>query len=256
MMERGHKIKSVHNIDFDTEEIFEMIETWLPLFLTGQVEAHYLTALNRSLFSEFMGAAGNCSVRFATLRGGAVSPRAFLSESGEEAAFVREQIEELASYSKPLVTFFRKEDAERLYSDAEDSRKADGDVIKLTRRPTLESMPGNLAVRIFSRVTPSRKSFELLMHIYSKRRAGFLDSLAHVAVTEIFPLLPTADIASGAASAAVEGWLLSLVHVRRIRRAYGGSRPTRIRANKLPPRIAAVLSRRPDSERGGGSLRD
>ncbi len=199
MMERGHRIKSVHNIGFDTEEIFEMIETWLPLFLTGQVEARYLTAPNRSLFSEFMGAAGNCSVRFATLRGGAVSPRAFLSESGEEAAFVREQIEELASYSKPLVTFFRKEDAERLYSDAEDSRKADGDVIKLTRRPTLESMPGNLAARIFSRVAPSRKSFELLMHIYSKRRAGFLDSLAHVAVTEIFPLLSTADIASGAA---------------------------------------------------------
>lgn len=203
MIERGHKIKSVHNIGFDSGEIFEMIETWLPFFLTGQVEARYLTVPNRSLFSEFMGAAGNCSVRFSTLRGGSASQRAFFSESGEEAAFVREQVEELAAYSKPLVTFFSKEDAERLYSDAEDSRKADGDVIKLTRRPTLESMPENLAARIFSRVAPSRESFELLMQIYAKRRAGFLDSLAHVAVTEIFPLLSTADVASGAARLAL-----------------------------------------------------
>ena len=203
MVERGHRIKSVHNIGFDAEEIFEMIETWLPFFLTGQVEARYLTVPNRSLFSEFMGAAGRCSVRFSTLRGGSVPPRAFFSESGEEAAFVREQVEELTAYSKPLVTFFKKEDAERLYSASEDIRKADGDVIKLTRRPTLESMPESLAARIFARVAPSRESFELLNQIYAKRRAGFLDSLAHVAVTEIFPLLSTADIASGAARLAL-----------------------------------------------------
>ena len=70
-------------LGFDADEIFEMIETWLPLFLTGKVEARYLTRPNRSLFSEFMGAAGNCSVRFSTLRGGSVRPRAFFSESGE-----------------------------------------------------------------------------------------------------------------------------------------------------------------------------
>ena len=203
MMERGHKITSVHNIGFDADEIFEMIETWLPLFLTGKVEARYLTRPNRSLFSEFMGAAGNCSVRFSTLRGGSVRPRAFFSESGEEAAFVREQVEGLAAYSKPLVTFFRKEDTERLYSAAENCRGADGDVIKLTRRPTMESMPENLAERIFARVAPSRECFELLKRRYETRRAVFLDSLSHVGVTEIFPQLTQREIDAGEAQLAL-----------------------------------------------------
>ncbi len=203
MMERGHKITSVHNIGFDADEIFEMIETWLPLFLTGKVEARYLTRPNRSLFSEFMGAAGNCSVRFSTLRGGSVRTRAFFSESGEEAAFVREQVEGLAAYSKPLVAFFRKEDTERLYSDAENCRGADGDVIKLTRRPTMESMPENLAERIFARVAPSRECFELLKRRYETRRAVFLDSLSHVGVTEIFPQLTQREIDSGEAQLAL-----------------------------------------------------
>ena len=203
MMERGHKITSVHNIGFDADEIFEMIETWLPLFLTGKVEARYLTRPNRSLFSEFMGAAGNCSVRFSTLRGGSVRPRAFFSESGEEAAFVREQVEGLAAYSKPLVAFFRKEDTERLYSAAENCRGADGDVIKLTRRPTMESMPENLAERIFARVAPSRECFELLKRRYETRRAVFLDSLSHVGVTEIFPQLTQREIDAGEAQLAL-----------------------------------------------------
>ena len=203
MMERGHKITSVHNIGFDADEIFEMIETWLPLFLTGKVEARYLTRPNRSLFSEFMGAAGNCSVRFSTLRGGSVRPRAFFSESGEEAAFVREQVEGLAAYSKPLVAFFRKEDTERLYSAAENCRGADGDVIKLTRRPTMESMPENLAERIFARVAPSRECFELLRRRYETRRAVFLDSLSHVGVTEIFPQLTQREIDAGEAQLAL-----------------------------------------------------
>ena len=203
MMERGHKITSVHNIGFDADEIFEMIETWLPLFLTGKVEARYLTRPNRSLFSEFMGAAGNCSVRFSTLRGGSVRPRAFFSESGEEAAFVREQVEGLAAYSKPLVRFFRKEDTEKLYSDAENCRGADGDVIKLTRRPTVESMPENLAERIFARVAPSRECFELLKRRYETRRAVFLDSLSHVGVTEIFPQLTQREIDAGEAQIAL-----------------------------------------------------
>lgn len=203
MMERGHKITSVHNIGFDADEIFEMIETWLPLFLTGKVEARYLTRPNRSLFSEFMGAAGNCSVRFSTLRGGSVRPRAFFSESGEETAFVREQVEGLAAYSKPLVAFFRKEDTERLYSAAENCRGADGDVIKLTRRPTMESMPENLAERIFARVAPSRECFELLKRRYETRRAVFLDSLSHVGVTEIFPQLTQREIDAGEAQLAL-----------------------------------------------------
>ena len=269
MMERGHKITSVHNIGFDADEIFEMIETWLPLFLTGKVEARYLTRPNRSLFSEFMGAAGNCSVRFSTLRGGSVRPRAFFSESGEEAAFVREQVEGLAAYSKPLVAFFRKEDTERLYSAAENGRGADGDVIKLTRRPTMESMPENLAERIFARVAPSRDCFELLKRPRLLRAAeaplrNAAGRFSRLAIARRrHGDIPAAHAAGdrrrrGAACAALGGGLLRLVHARGIRRAHGGARPPSLRARELPrpsPRLDALLDHRPDSKRGLRRLR-
>ena len=92
---------------------------------------------------------------------------------------------------------------EKLYSDAENCRGADGDVIKLTRRPTVESMPGNLAERIFARVAPSRECFELLKRRYETRRAVFLDSLSHVGVTEIFPQLTQREIDAGEAQIAL-----------------------------------------------------
>ena len=203
MAERGHKVKSVHNIGFDAEEIFDMIETWLPLFFTGNVEARYLTRPNRSLFSEYMSAAENCSLRFSTLRGSSIRPRALFSRSREEAAFVIEHVEGLAEYSKPLVKFYGADEAEKLRREIEDFREADGDVIKLTRGPTFESMPENLAGRLFARIAPSREAFAALERRYEKRRRGFLESLAHVNVTEVFPALSRAEIASGAASVAL-----------------------------------------------------
>lgn len=203
MLERGNRVVSVHNIGFDAEEIFDIIESWLPLFLTGGVAASYLTRPNRSLFSEYMSAAENCSLRFSTLRGSSVRPRAFFSRSPEEAAFVREQVEGLLAYSKPLVAVYGKDDADKVFREIEACRGADGDVIKLTRRPTMESMPENLAARIFTRIAPSREAFALLTRHYEKRRRGFLESLAHVGVTEVFPALSPAEIASGAAGIAL-----------------------------------------------------
>ncbi len=197
MMGRGHKIKSVHNIGFDAEDVFSMIEAWLPLFLTGNAEAYYLTRPNRSLFGEFMAASESCALRFSTLCGGSVRPRAFFSNSPEEAAFIREQVEGLMAYSKPLVKFYRKEDLEKIYTEAEECGGSGGDVIKLTRRPTLESMPESLAERVFGRAAPSCETRALLTRLYKKRRRSFLATLAHVCVTEIFPLQSCEDASAG-----------------------------------------------------------
>ena len=57
ILSRGHRIKIIHNLSLDADEMFSAAESWIPLYISGQVEPYYLTCPNRSLFCEYAFAA-------------------------------------------------------------------------------------------------------------------------------------------------------------------------------------------------------
>ena len=104
ILSRGHRIKVIHDLNLDADEMFCAASSWIPLYISGQVEPYYLTRPNRSLFNEYIGAAeGLCSMRFSCFKGKEEEVTAFFSKSPDKAAFVSEQFGNLLACAKPLV---------------------------------------------------------------------------------------------------------------------------------------------------------
>lgn len=193
----GGRIKVIHSLSSDVDLTFRAIAPWLPLYLTGGVEPFYLTRPNRSLLSEYIGAAnGLCTLRFARVREDGEAP-AFFSCSAQKASALKMQFDSLLSYAKPLLKSYRAEDYKALSDDMEKHLRADGDLVKFMPLLSLESMPERLAAKIFSAHGISggeRASFD---RYYARRRKSFLASLSEVNVTEVYPLYPQSLIDGG-----------------------------------------------------------
>ena len=160
------------------------------------MEPYYLTRPNRSLFSEYIGAAeGLCSMRFSCFKGKEEEVTAFFSKSPDKAAFVSEQFGNLLACAKPLVKTYGIDDLKELHRDIEDKRSAPGgDVVKFMHRLSPESMPEHLARRIFDRAAASEDERDELMKYYRARRKAFMSSLSEVSVIEVYPEYSAADI--------------------------------------------------------------
>ena len=202
ILSRGHRIKIIHNLSLDADEMFSAAESWIPLYISGQVEPYYLTCPNRSLFCEYAGAAeGLCSMRFSCFKGKEDEVTAFFSRSRDKAAFVKSQFDDLLTLAKPLVKIYKRENAAELRRDIENNRaSAGGDIIKLMHRLSLESMPEHLAKQIFERTIADKAAKDEMMKYYHARRRAFLSSLSEVSVTEIYPEYSPEDIAEGRAA--------------------------------------------------------
>ena len=198
MLSRGHRVRIIHNLNLDADEMFRSAESWIPLYTSGQVEPYYLTLPNRSLLREYAGAAdGLCSMRFSCFKGKEQEVTAVFSKSPEKAAFIKKQFDNLLACAKPLVKTYGIEDVAALHRDVENNRAAaGGDIIKLMHRLSLESMPEHLAKRIFERAAAENTREEMMKYYHARRRA-FLNSLSEVSVTEIYPEYAREDIATG-----------------------------------------------------------
>ena len=199
ILSRGHRIKVIHDLNLDADEMFCAASSWIPLYISGQVEPYYLTRPNRSLFSEYIGAAeGLCSMRFSCFKGKEEEVTAFFSKSPDKAAFVSEQFGNLLACAKPLVKTYGIDDLKELHRDIEDKRSAPGgDVVKFMHRLSPESMPEHLARRIFDRAAASEDERDELMKYYRARRKAFMSSLSEVSVIEVYPEYSAADIEAG-----------------------------------------------------------
>ncbi len=197
MLSRGHRVRIIHDLDLDADEMFRSAESWIPLYISGQVEPYYLTLPNRPFLREYAGAAdGLCSMRFSCFKGKEQEVTAAFSKSPEKAALIKKQFDDLLACAKPLVKTYGTEDAAVLHRDVENNRAAaGGDIIKLMHRLSLESMPEHLAQRIFERAAKDTR--EEMMKYYHTRRRAFLNSLSEVCVTEIYPDYSREDITAG-----------------------------------------------------------
>ncbi|MEG1911735.1 MAG: hypothetical protein RRY12_08785 [Cloacibacillus sp.] len=198
MLSGGHRIRIIHDLNLDAEEMFRAAESWIPLYTSGQVEPYYLTIPSRPVISEYAGVAeGLCSMRFSCFKGMESEVTAFFSNSPDKAAFIKKQFDNFLVYAKPLVKTYGIEDVAQLHHDIENNRAAGGgDIIKLMHRLSLESMPEHLAKRIFTRTMNEGKREEMMEYYHARRRA-FLSSLSEVGVTEIYPEYTLEEIKEG-----------------------------------------------------------
>lgn len=109
MLKKGLRLKQIHNIDRSFDEMMLGLESWLPLYMTGQITPYYFKGAQNSLFLHLLKVSGAAALSGEAIAGYQCDGRYYLTKSKREISYYRKRAEEMLAGAYPLMEIYRSD---------------------------------------------------------------------------------------------------------------------------------------------------
>ena len=144
LLKKGLHLNMIHDVDRPFSEMMLGLESYIPMYMTGQISPYYLKGERSSVFLHLLKTSGAAALFGTAVAGHHVKGEYRLTKSREEVTFYNEMSRDLLKKALPLMDIYRKSSSTSfrafLNTDAEKPGK---------RRNILSSLPLYTADREF-----------------------------------------------------------------------------------------------------------
>ena len=192
MLKKGLHLHQIHDVNRPFPEMMLGLESWIPLYMTGQISPYYLPASQNQVFLHFLKVSGAAALEGSAIAGNQASGRYVLYRSREDVKHYRVRAEQLLSKALPLMDIYRQDRAE-LYHKLQKQAYSDSSCKITCSNLPVFFLPKELLEGILVRAKAGRKIRETIMRYYRNSRDTLLLLLAEHTVHLV---LPAPDAAS------------------------------------------------------------
>lgn len=114
LLKKGLRLQIIHNIDRNLPEMMLGLESFIPMYMTGQIEPYYFKAPQGGVFLHFLRVSGTAALTGEAVSGHHSEGRYYLTNSRAEVAYYRRRADALLENAKPLMEIYRADGASRL----------------------------------------------------------------------------------------------------------------------------------------------
>lgn len=145
VIKKGNRIRIIHNLSRDRNELIEAVTNWIPVYLTGMVEAYYYPKIRDGLFQRTLflapksSALISCSVKQDT----SDMLNVFVTDSAALEALSLE-FERYFKLCRPLLRMYTEKDNEEFQKDFAALTLTDGASCLYSAMPPVFAMPQKL----------------------------------------------------------------------------------------------------------------
>lgn len=193
ILSKGNRIKMVHTVNRDFNELFSAIEKWLPLYMTGQIEPYYCKNQKDSRFTHTLFIAAELSsIHSSCITGAEEEAEYILNTDTRNINHLAEQFQSLLASCSSLMQIFTSRTVHQFTLRLTEFERQEGDVKALLSSLSISTMPLDLLTKMLDRAhVPSEAKKNALIY-HENRTKRFYRSLSGNRVTE-FSTLPAAD---------------------------------------------------------------
>jgi len=114
MLKKGLVLKNIHNLDRPFEELMLGLESWIPMYMTGQIMPYYLKTVQSGAFHHILRVSGAAALSGEAVFGYHADGRYYLSKTKEDIAYYQKRADELIENARPLMDIYRGDRADEL----------------------------------------------------------------------------------------------------------------------------------------------
>ena len=114
MLKKKLHLNMIHNIDRPFEEMMLGLESWIPMYMTGQISPYYLDGAQNDVFLHFLKVSGTAALSGEAIAGHHEDGKYYLTKNKDEVAYYKKRSRELLAHANPLMEIFCSEDEESL----------------------------------------------------------------------------------------------------------------------------------------------
>lgn len=109
MLKKGLHLYQIHNIDRSFDEMMLGLESWIPMYMTGQISPYYFKNAQNGIFLHLLKVSGAAALTGEAIAGYHSDGRYYLTKSKRELEYYRRRAEEMLADAYPLMDIYRSE---------------------------------------------------------------------------------------------------------------------------------------------------
>ena len=208
MLKKGLHLNIIHNIDRPFEEMMLGLESWIPLYMTGQISPYYLKGEHGNVFSHFLKVSGTAALSGEALCGYHSEGRYYLTKNKEEVAHYRKRADRLLSKASPLMKIYRQEQTQDFQNFLQQNAHTHGERHYILSSLSLYTLTDELLEEILSHNNLTQDEQTQIRDYVRSSREFAEELLAHSPITEEIPHLTKEEFAKYPMTLSLSGMFL------------------------------------------------
>lgn len=201
---QGNKIKIIHVVSRNLDEMLEGLTKWMPLYITGAIEPYYYPKKRDGVFQKTLFVApGIAAVTSTSINIMGKKTVNILLKDMDAVSALTEEFNGYLNLCKPLMRIFTANDQLEYLTTLEEFEKEPADAIVKAGYLSMATMPASVAEAMINRSNDFIK--QDLMDSFYKRKVGFEHNLQNNCFYEIIQLPDIAVVQAGKADVGFTG---------------------------------------------------
>ena len=167
-LKKGLHLNIIHNLDRPFNEMMLGLESWMPIYMTGQISPYYLKEVKNSVYQHLNYVSGEYALTGECIKGYHNKGKYYLINNSKEINYYKEKAKQLLKKAYPLMDIYNEKNRKLFESFQKEDLSN-----KLNRKRYLYSLPiftitDELLIKILNRNNLSKKEKELIIEYKHK----------------------------------------------------------------------------------------
>ena len=116
MLKKGIHLNIIHNLNRPFNEMMLGLESWIPIYMTGQVTPYYFKDIKTNIYQNLTYVSNTLALAGESINGYHNKGKYYLTNNKKEVAYYQEKSQSLLKKASPLMNIYKKDTAD-LYND-------------------------------------------------------------------------------------------------------------------------------------------
>ena len=205
VLSRGNRIKIIHTVSRDLDEMLSAINQWMPLYMSGLIEPYFYPKKRDGIFKRTLFIAPETAAVISNSVGNQTSSAAnVLCRDRDAVASFTEEFLQYLHLCRPLMQIFTAREREGCYAALAEFERGKADTLIKTESLSLLTMPEPLLMKILKR---SGMDENVGGSFHGVRYQCFIENLQSNHFTELISLPDIENVKSGSVKVSLSDML-------------------------------------------------
>ena len=189
MLKKGLHLNMIHNVDRPFHEMMLGLESWIPMYMTGQISPYYLKGVQNNVFLHFLKVSDAAALSGEAISGNQKDGKYYLTKSKKEIAYYKKRAEQLLQNAHTLMDIYREDRANELNAFLLSDAHTPGTRRNILSVPPLYTTEESYLVEFLTRHKVSDEDASAILYYRETQREYIEEILQQDTITDEIPVI-------------------------------------------------------------------
>ena len=175
-LKKGHNLNIIHNLDRPFNEMMLGLESWIPIYMTGQISPYYLSNLKNNIYNHLNYVSAAAALSGECINGFHNKGMYYLTTNKNEIEYYKEKSDLLLKKAKPLMEIYRESNIKEYHLFLKKDENIECDRTRYISSLPLFTISDELLIKILKRNKLTKEEINKIIK-YKNNEFKYMNSI-------------------------------------------------------------------------------